>query len=812
MIEAISKDVRYAVRMLARNPGFTLIAIATLALGISVNTTVFTWVKGIVLKPLPGVQHSDRLVTLHGTMTGAGSRLISISYPDYVSYRDRNQVFSGVFAQNTLAMNLGGQGHPERVWGSLVSGNFFDVLGVKPVLGRTFLPEEDRVPSADPVAVISYGLWQRRFAGDPNLAGKSVLLNGKTFTIIGIAPRGFGGAVSGFALDVWVPMMMEPVLQGNSSLDQRGNRWLSVMGRLRPGTTQDKAQANLETIAGDLANQYPQSNDHIGVRVFSLLNDPQSAQAVLTPAISVLMAIVGLVLLIACANVANLLLARGAARQREIAIRLAIGAGRGRLVRQLLTESAVLALVGATIGVAVAFWATGLLLKVIPKTGFNISFDLGVDTTVLGFTLMITVFTTFIFGVIPALQTSRADVLPGLKDTSVAASGSPRKTRVRAAFVAVQVALSFVALVAAGLLIRTLRNTQNANPGFDPDNVAVASVDLFAQGYDQKKGLAFFDELEKRLRTAPGIASVALADKLPLRLLGDTDRGASIEGYTPRAGEQISLEFDVVSPDYFQTMKIPLVEGRAFTLHDDEKSQPVVVINQTLARRYFGDNDPIGKTIGIGTRCQVIAIARDAKYYTMSEEDRPYMYLPLAQNYRPSMRIIARSAGDSGIAISAITEEVRSLDANLPVFDVKTLTEATGVSFVAQSIAGKFLTAFGALALVLAAIGLYGVMGYSVAQRRREIGIRMALGATSSDVLRLVISQGMVPVLVGVAIGTGGAAVAARLMSGLLYRVSPVDPLTFFAILVMSTITALMACYLPARRAIAVAPTEALKI
>src|SRR5262249_45966327 len=627
----------------------------------------------------------------------------------------------------------------------------------------------------------------------------------------------------GLAMEFWAPMMMVAQISENRDLTARGDHWFEVIGRLRPGASIEQAQANFESVAEQLAARYPDSNDGVTARVFGLLKDPDSAQGILLPAIAILTAVAALVLLIACANVAGLLLARATSRRREIAVRLALGAGRTRLIRQLLTETMVLAALGGAVGLVFAYWAAGWFSAIIPDVGYPVQFDLHLDGKVLMFAMSATVATAVLSGLVPSLQASKLNLIAAVKEDGRAAGASSHKSLLRGGLISAQVALSVISLIVAGLLIRTIVRPRSANAGFDPDNVLLASVDLFSQGYEKNKGLNFLHRLDDRLRTTPGIQSITFADRLPLRLLGSSSTDFTLEGYSPRQGEEVNIRYNVVGPGYFNTLRIPLLQGRGFDERDDDRSRPVVVINETLVRRYFPGQDPVGKylisgleyasnTTGTsGVKREIIGVIKDVKEFTLTEAPEPYIYFPVYQFYRASMTFIARTTADPWTAIAPIRDEVRLLDSSLPVFHVTTLAQQTGISLIGQSIAAKFLLVFGGLALVLAGVGLYGVMAYSVVQRQQEIGIRMSLGASPAQVIRLVIKQGMIPVFVGLALGSAAALAVTRFISGLLIGVTATDPLTFAGVATVLLSVAVLAIFIPTARASKIDPVSALR-
>jgi len=815
MLDTFRQDLRYSLRALLKRPGLTLVVALTLALSIGANTAIFTWINSVLLQPLPGIERPEELVEVWGATRNNSA--LSSSYLDYLDFRDRNEVFSGLIAHQVMPLNFGRGAKPERVWGAVVSGNYFDALGVKAAIGRAFLPEEDRTPNTHPVVVIGHGLWQRRFGGDPNVVGQAVTLNEHDFTVIGVAPKEFGSTYSGVALDVWTPVMMKDyVARPHFSLTDRGSRWLMVMGRLKPGKTVDQAQANVATIASQLAQGYPQTNERLGVEVYSLMRSPYGMKRTLRPALAMLMAVVAMVLLIACANIANLLLARATSRRKEIAIRMALGANRRQLVRQLLTESLALALLGGVSGLLLAYWTARSLSAFLPPFGLAVSFDTSPDVRVLGFTLAVTVITGLLFGLVPALQASKPNLVATLKDDMAAVGRGRRGFALRKLLVIAQVALSVLALVGAGLFVRSLWKAQRADPGFNPDGVVLASFDPFLNGYDETRGREFYRRLVERVEALPGMQSVSLARRLPLTLSGIAFANVTIEGYTPSRDEDMRINYETVGPKYFRTMGIRLARGRDFTERDNERAPGVVVINETMARRFWPGHDPVeaalGKRLKLGKDwLEVVGVAKEVKQRRLNEPPQTFLYLPLLQDYRSNMILVARTALEMGAAIQAVERVVSTLDQNMPIFDVKTLNEHIGVSLFLPRMAATLLSLFGLLALLLAAIGLYGVMSYSVIQRTREIGIRISLGATRRDVLRYIIGQGLTLSVIGIVIGLAAALAVTRLIAHLLYGVSANDPATFTLIALLLVGVALAACYLPARRATRVDPMIALR-
>lgn len=810
-METFWQDLRYSLRSLRKRPGFTSAVVIPLALGIGANATIFTWIKAVFLQPLPGVDRPDDLVEVWGATRNNSA--LSLSHLDYRDLRDRNETLSGLAAHQVLAMNLGRGGTPERVRGAVVSGNYFDVLGVKALLGRTFLPDEDRTPNAHAVAVIGHGLWQRRFGADPAVIGRHITLNEHDFTIIGVTPKEFGSPFAGAAIDVWTPVMMKDyVARPHFSLTDRGSRWLMVMGRLKSGATVDQAQANIGAIARQLERAYPQTNDEMGAAVYSLTGSPFSLKRSIQSALTVLMAVVGVVLLIACANVANLLLGRAAGRRKEIALRLALGGSRQRLVRQMLTESFVLASLGAAVGLTIAFWTARMLPAFLPPSGFEVNFDTRPDAAVFAFTLALTVVTTMLCGLAPTLYVSKPDLVAALKDHTAALDRGVRKLSVRHVLVTAQVALSMIALVSAGLLVRSLQEAYRANPGFDPDRVLMASFDPFLSGYDESRGREFYRQLVERVRTLPGVQGATLARRLPLTLSGIAFANVVIDGHTPARGEEMRFNYETVGPHYFETMRIPLVHGRDVDGRDHEGSQRVVVINETMAQRFWPGGEALGRRLKVANDwLEIVGVAKDVKNRSLSEPPQPFFYLPLLQDYRSNMIVVARTAVEPEQMVHAVQSEVAALDPQIPVFQPTTLEEHIGVSLFQQRMAAMLLSAFGLLALSLATVGLYGVMAHTVSQRTRELGVRVAIGATHGNILKLILGQALFLSAIGIAAGSIVALILTRFLVHLLYGVGPADPVTFAIIPLLLFAVTFAAGYIPARRAIKIDPIMALR-
>ncbi|HEU4509153.1 MAG TPA: ABC transporter permease [Pyrinomonadaceae bacterium] len=831
-MDSIIKDIRYGIRSLLKRPGFTAIAVLTLALGIGANTAIFSAVNATLMRPLP-VRDPDRLLFVFNGPAGN-----VFSYPDYTAYRDHNTVFDGMLAFGGITASLNSDDQTDLVAGAIVSGNFFDVLGVRAQLGRVITPDDDKVPGAHPVAVISHGLWQRRFGADPNILGRQLLLNGHNFTIIGVLPAGFDGLQLGVVRDLYVPMMqqatMRPPRAGYSGemnpdlLQVRGNRWLFTVGRMKPGVTPEQAQASLALIAKQLEEAYPKINRNRGVSVyaFSESDNPSNRQQ-LSSVARLLMAVVGIVLLIACANVANLLLARSSARTKEIAVRLAIGATRWRVVRQLLTEGILLATIGGGAGLLLAWWATRSLRAAPPPQGsLLITPQFSIDTRVLLFTLGLSLLAGVVFGLAPALRASRPALIPALKDDAAAFFERTRTFGLRNLLVVVQVALSVVLLIAAGLFLRSLQQAQTIDPGFDAEKVVTLPLNINLLRYTKTQGREFYRQVIERVEAIPGVESASLA-RIAAVSGGSSVRSLLIEGRAGSGnqfrsdgagaapGDNESVSSNVVGPKYFQTMGIGLLQGRDFNAQDAENHPLVVIVNEAFVRVHFSSENPVGKRLSFGGPegpwREIVGVVRTSKYFSVGEAPTPVAYVPLAQNHETGMTLHVRTAVDPSTVAGAIRNETQSLEKNLPLVPPELMSDRINNSLYAARMGAILLAVFGGLALLLASIGLYGVMAFAVSRRTRELGIRVALGAKPRDVFGLVLRQGMTLVIAGLFVGLVVAAIVTRLLASFLYGVSTTDALTFTAIPVLLALVALLACYLPARRATKVEPLVALR-
>ena len=809
------KDLRYAMRSLLKRPGFVAVAVITLALGIGANTAIFSLVNAVLLRSLP-VERPNEIVSV--AMRGKDDSMSAFSYPNYRDFRDRNEALSGLLVYRFVPVSLSRSGGNERIWGYEVSGNYFDVLGVKAIKGRTFLPEEDKTPLAHPVAVLSYASWQRRFGGDPDIVGKDVLLNNHQFRVIGIAPEGFKGTELVYTPEIWLPAaMMEWVEPGAQWLEDRNTRNFFANGRLKPGVDLRQAEASLNHLALQLAKEYPDTNEGQSIRVVPpgfILPDLRGAVVSFT---WVLMAAVALVLVVTCTNLAGLMLARATDRRREIAIRLAMGANRVRLIRQLLTESVLLSFVGGLAGVLLAFWIIDVLLAFKPPIDFPLALDVSVDWRVLLFSLLVSLAAGAIFGLAPALQATRPGLSQALRETS--AQGGAARTRLRSVLVVAQIAISLVVLIAAGLVVRTLQQLQTMSPGFDSTNALTMSFDLGLQGYDDNRGQQFYRQLAERVQALPGVKSAAVSSYIPLSL-NYNSRNIFVEGQPAQRGENVPLAMNgSAGPRYFETMRTPLVHGREFTEQDQEKTEPVVIVNETFVRRLMPNvsspSEAVGKRISFNSASgpfrRIVGVTGDGKYFNIAEDPRPFLWAPMAQDYSSNGILTVRTDSNPESLLAAVRNEVQALDPNLPLFDVKTLSEHMRFAFFPAKVAATVLGVFGFVALLLSAIGIYGITSYTVAQRTHEIGIRLALGAQLSDVLKLVLSHGLKLTLIGAVLGLFGAYLATRAITSVLYGVSATDPLTFGLVSVLLIGVALLACYVPSRRATKVDPLVALR-
>jgi len=812
-VRTLIQDLRFGFRMALRSPGFTLIAVLTLAAGIAANSTVFSWIDGVLLHPVPGVTDPARLVAFE-TVAPNGDALLT-SYPDYRDYRDHLKLISGLTGATMLPFSIGQDVHAEHVWGELVTGNYFAVLGVKPILGRVFTPDEyGDAQGAHPVLVISERLWKRRFNADPGAIGQLLRVNRQQLTIVGVVPATFLGSIPGLTFDMWAPVTMGAQLKvlQEGSLEDRGTRQMFGFARLRPGVTLERARAEIQSQARHMAEADPEHNLGISATVLPIWKAHSGAQTSLLMPLVLLMAVCGVVLLIVCANVANLLLARSTARQREFSVRMAVGAGRSRLVRQLLSENLVLAVLGGLLAVPATSWFSQSLGGMVPPSGLPVTLDIPLNGDVVAFTFLLCLLACAISGIAPAWHMARANLNDALKEGGRSGSGGASSHRIERLLVVSQVALALVAIIGAGLFVRSFSAARQINPGFDPSHVLVSHLSL--NGYSVPERKLFVERLRDRVLSQPGITAVTFSNTVPLSLAGQWREPLEIQGYVPGPSENMKIERNVVAPGYFDMLRIPLAEGRDFTDHDDEKSVPVMIVSQAFVRRFFGSRYPIGQHVhGWGRWFNVVGVAKDSKYETLGEATKPYFYVPFRQVYREDMgiRLYARTAGDPLQAVEPVRRAVRSLDPDAGVFDSMPMAENINAALFTEKLAATMLSVLGVVALLLAALGLYGVMAYAVAERRHEIGIRIALGARPGDVVRMVVKQGMELTLIGLAVGMVAALAVTRVVAAALVEVSATDPLVFAGALLFLAAVAALASYLPARLAAGIDPNQALR-
>jgi len=809
----VLEDLSYSLRALVKNRGFAVAAVLSLGLGIGANTTIFTLLNAVLLRPLP-VKEPWRLAALN-TLDPRNPGLWPCSYPNYQDYRDHNQVFSSLLLYSSLSLNLTGFGDPQLVMGQIVSGNYFTTLGVNAVVGRGFLPEEDASPGAYPVAVISYGLWTGQFGRDPQVTARTISLNGRAYSVVGVAPPGFQGLNELTAADVWVPMMMYQQVYPNVAwVNQRRFLLFSVVGRLKPGVSLAQAEAGLESIAQDLERQYPKDNQGRRVKLTPVSEAAISPKTrpVITSAGTVLMIISGLVLLIACGNVANLLLARAAGRGKEIAVRLALGAGRWRLIRQLLTESIVLALAGGVAGLALARWARDILWSMRPPMFTHAGVHLDVDGRVLSYNLAISVLTGLVFGLVPALRATRSDLARDLKERTGQGGSAGGGRRTRSALVMGQVALSVVALVGAGLFVRSLRNANRTDPGFDAARLGVVAFNVAGQGYNEGRGREFQRQALERAWAVPGVKSATLAMDVPFHV--SLQRTVLLEGQEDTAsGKGRMTLISVVWPGYLRTVGIPILRGRDFSPLDAPTTPRVVIVNEAAAAAYWPGENPVGKRIrffGESAPAEVVGVARNANYQTIGERPQALIYGSLIQYYFPMAVLYVRTEGDPEAVSAAVRRDVQSLDRNL-LLQSESIGGILRELLWAQRLSAGLLGVFGGLALVLATIGIYGVISYSVNRRVREIGLRMALGATPASVQMLILGEGIRLVAIGVLAGMAIALGGSRAVEGMLFATSPRDAMTFVLVPSILALVAILACWFPALRATRIDPAVALR-
>ena len=802
------QDVRYGLRVLAKSPGFTCVVVLTLALGIGANTAIFSVVSAVLLRPLPFPQ-PDRIVSIQGIDLRSGEMGRPLSYPDFIDLQAQSKSLESVAAFDDGTATLTGAGDPVHLTFCGISAEMFSVLRAKPMLGRAFVSTEDRVGAR--VVILSHRLWKTRFAGDPNVTSKSILLDGKPYTIAGVMPAEFQFPLDMQPVDLWMSMGSAVDAEGQT---ERGAHFLGVKGRLKDGATLQQANAETAEIAARLAKQFPDTNAHMSLGI-----QPEIDALVgkVQPALLLVLGAVGFLLLIACANAANLLLARAAGRQREMAIRASLGAGRPRILGQLLTESVILALAGGALGLLLAVWGSAALTS-LPSLGIPRLASAGIDLCALAFTLSVSLLTGVLFGLAPALHASRFNLFGSLKEGGRTATDGLGRSRVRSVLVVSQVSLAVVLLIGASLLIESMYHLLHQSPGFDPQGVMAFNLDLPDARYGKPEQSAdFFKELQLRLRNIPGVKNASAV--MPLPLSSEILRTSfEIEGQPMAKSDLPRTQIRAVGLDYFQAMRIPLIAGREFTARDDRSGSHVIIINQTLAHRFFPNENPLGKHMKPGMSagksdsvCEIVGVVGDVKHRNLWQPPDPESYVPYEQNSIGAMNIVVRSDSDPMLLLPAIREQVRSLDAELPIYHAQRMEEYVAASVAQRRFTGLLCAVFAGTGLLLAVVGLFGVMSYSVAQRTHEIGVRVAVGAAKTDILRMILREGMAITIVGIGIGLIGAFGVSSLVKSQLFGISSTDPLTFLGVVVTLAIVALAACYIPARRATRVDPMVALR-
>jgi len=811
-LESLWQDIRFSFRMLRRNPAVSILAVLCLTLGIGANAAVFSWIEGLLIRPFPAVSHQERMYALAGSaVSDPGDP--DLSWPDFVDLQRNSKLVESFIGDKIMGASLNIGGRADRATGSIVSANYFDALGIRPILGRGFEPGEDTGHNAHPVAVISYQMWQNTFQGDPGIIGKTQSFNKVQFTIVGVAPKGFYGTFVGWSIQFWVPASMEQVFEGgNYAQDDRSARWIEAFAKLKPGVSLAQAQSEISSVAAHLASVYPETNRGRDIKILPLWLTPFNKAGELRPTLEIMLAVVAFVLLIACANVGNLLLVRFFLRRHEMMVRLALGAARGRLVRQLLTEGLILSGFAAGGGLLVARWCRSALVLFFPRTGTVPYLPGEIDWRVLVLSVGVCVLATVLFGLIPATQASKLDLAAALKSEMGGLVSGQSRSWVRSGLVLVQISLSFVLLVGAGLLLRSLRAMQNTSPGFSTHGVYVTYVDLFGSGYDATRAKNFEKQLLERLRNTPGVESAAFAGFIPLALIPPSSGAIQVDGYVPPPNQQPVVAYDEVGPGYFSTIGIPLVKGREFTVADDKTAAPVAIVNEQMVMQFWSGKDPIGQRLQVnGRSMQVIGVAKVSRYESVSELPKPFFFVPRLQVSASRSDLYIRTSMPPQTMASILSNDLRAMDSGLANYAVLTMQEQVDRSTSSQKASVGLLFVLGGLALILATIGLYGVMSYSVSQSRRELGLRMALGASSSNLLWHVISRSLLLTFFGVVLGAAAALALARLATNMLYHVSPRDPLAFTLAFAIMTVASLTACIWPAWRASRTDPMLALR-
>jgi predicted permease len=808
-VRGLLQDVRFALRQLRKNPAYTVAATVMLAVAICANGTVFSWIDGTMLHPIPGARDMSSLVSV---MRGQWniSPTPPFSYLDYRDLREQNHSFDGITAYHHDWLALTGGARPERIYVANVAANYFDVLGVKPLYGRFFRPEEEAAGRSIPYVILSYSLWKTHFAGDPGIVGKPLEIARHPVTVIGVTPKGFVGAAPGLRHDMWVTL--DPLGTGGWRMTERSGNWLNVVGRLRPGVSREQANQDLETIMRRIVAAYP--GDHLGTNTITLdpmWRSPFGVNRYMAITLPILLSIAGIVLLLTCANVATLTLVRFVSRRREIAIRQSLGASRLRVVRQMVLEGVILALCAGAAALFLTLWTAKTLALFLPPNAIPIAINGMVDPGVVIAIVALAVLASLLCAAFPAWRSSQVPAAEVLKEESASVSGSKHNRRLLSGLVVAQVALSLALLVSSGLFLRTLRNIAHADPGFEQDHVLTASVGLNISGYPNDQRRLIRDKILQRVEALPGVTVASLTDWIPLTLSRKTEDGYP-EGYAPRPHESLEVGRADVSPRYFETMGIPILEGRSFTQDDNENAPPVLIVDQTAANRYWPGQDPIGKRLSIWSNLfTVVGVVKNSKHLMMSERPGPMIYMSYYQLPGPELIVQMKTTGNPADQLQAAERAIQEVDSRLPVYDVRTMRENTSLANTFVVMQSTFAGIFAVIALVLAATGIYGVMAYRTELRRHEIGIRVALGASRTDVMRLVLLQGMRLTAIGLALGLALSFGLTRVIAGLLYGVGANDPVTIFAVLILLAAMSLLASYLPAQRAMRVNPVTAIR-
>jgi len=811
----VLQDLRYALRTLRSRPTFALVAILTMAIGVGANTTIFSWLRSLVLNPFPGAQEPERVVAIENA--APDGEPITTSYLDFRDFRDRLHLVSNVTAYRGYLFSVGDAPDAERAWGEMVSGAAFDMFGIKPEAGRFFSPDErDDAQNAHAVIVISHEYWKSYYGMNPSAIGSTLRVNRTPMTIIGVTPEGFHGMHAGLDYAFWVPLTMygQMTHTGTWMLKDRNTRNFMLLARLAPGVTIDQARAEVQGAAQRMAEADPDSNLGIGAVVLPAWQSHFGLQSILLTPVAILMGIGGVVLLIVCANLANLLLARSTGRTLEFSIRLALGAKPAQLAGQLLTETLLLVLAGAVGGLILAKWLGGALGWLLPGVAFPTLLAPPLDSQIFAFTAALAVVVTLLAGLVPALHAARANINDALKQGGRTGTSTMHAHRLRGLMVISEVALAFVALVGASVFLKSLRNARAVDPGFSPDGVALAQFDFSTAGYNSQETDNFCRRLRDRLEQFPGVKSVSYDDSVPLGFHGGNWETLEVEGYVPKPNENMKIYRDLVSPGFFGSMKIPLMDGRDFDWHDDPTSLKVMIVNQEFVRRFLPNGNAIGhKVHGWGEWFTIVGVARDGKYHRLTENPQPYFYIPIRQIFRPEYGLTfhVRTSGSVNEAIAALRRESSAIDPALTIFDAEPMTEYIAASLFGAKITANLLALLSAIGLLLAAMGLYGVLAYSVAQRTREFGVRAAMGAKPRDILALILRESARLTLSGAAVGLLLAVLSARIVARQVYGISPLDPLMFGGVGLVLMAVAMVASYIPALRAARVNPNVALR-